>query len=84
MLTHAKLKKPEPSVEFRRAYIKYSKILLVINSCLTGDHIIACGRMINNFEAWCIKYKVSTNSRLMLMSSLEKVLNIKIQEVRKT
>lgn len=82
MWTRVKLKKPEPSVEFRRAYLKYTKIMLVIRSCKTGDHIIASATMINNFHAWLIKCNVTKEVISKLITSLEGMLENKIKDIR--
>jgi len=82
MWIRAKLKTPDPSVEFKRAYLKYSKILLVISSRKTGDHIIACGQMINNFHAWLLKCRVSSALISKLVTSLEQHLEYKIKEIQ--
>ena len=83
MWTRAKLKTPDPSVEFKRAYLKYSKILLVIRSCKTGDHAIASATMINNFHAWLIKCRVTKEVTAKLITSLEGILEDKIKDIRK-
>ena len=83
MWTRAKLKTPDPSVEFKRAYLKYNKILLIIRSCKTGDHAIACGQVINNFHAWLTKCNVSKSIISKLITSLEGNLEEKIKEIKR-
>lgn len=82
MWTLVRLKTPDPSVEFKRSYIKYAKILLIIRSCRTSDHAIACAAIINNFHAWLTKHNVSKNVISKLVASLEGNLNLKIQEIK--
>jgi hypothetical protein len=84
MLTHVKLKTKEPLVEFKEIYAIYSRILLVIKSCVHTEQAEVCDKMIENFETWCLKFKINNSTRVVMKKHLEEVLKSRVQEIRET
>jgi hypothetical protein len=73
-----KSKKQEHLDDFRTVYVRYNKIALTINSCTNIEQLLACERMIGNFEIWCIKSNVPIESYSILVKFLEEKIDNKI------
>jgi hypothetical protein len=73
-----KLKKKEPLEDFRTVYIRYNKIALTINSCQNMEQLLACERMVSNFELWCVKSNVPTEAYSILIKFLEEKIDNKV------
>lgn len=68
------------SVDFKQVTRHYHKILAIIRSSKTSDHIHVCRRIINNFEDFCSKTDVPKETSILLASFLRNTLEYKIKK----
>lgn len=76
-----RLKKKELLVDSKIIYAKYNKILLIIKSCTTLDHIESCRKIISNYEKWCTNINLEYRTYKMLINFLNKTLEIKFKSL---
>jgi hypothetical protein len=81
MWTPDKSKTPERLAELKKIRIKYKKILSIIQSCVTIDHIDCCVRIVKNFETYCLKTGVHFDTYTTLVKSLKDYIKIKKRSI---
>lgn len=79
-LTRGKSKKYDPSVDSKRTYQYYNKILLIISSCKTTDQFKVVERIIENFITYCTKKGVEPDTYNLLSKNLRESLEYKARK----